>query len=142
MGQFNNPYLQGQGQMQGSPYGFVNAQNNPLNLPRYEILKVNGKNGAEALQMGPNSSVLLLDETNPIVWLAQTDSAGYKTLTPYSISLYEPEPPVDVKALEQRITTLETLLERMVNNESNSSGNGLTKDERNNKSAQRNAGKN
>lgn len=141
MGQFN-PYLQGQGQMQGSPYGFAGGPNSPMGLPRYEILRVNGKNGAEALQMAPNSSVLLLDETNPIVWLAQTDGAGYKTLTPYSITRYEPEPPVDINALEHRIATLENMIERMMNNESNSSGNGLTKDERNNKPAQRNNGKN
>lgn len=142
MGQFNNPYLQGQGQMQGSPYGFAGGLNNPMGLPRYEILKVNGKNGAEALQMAPNSSVLLLDESNPIIWLAQTDGAGYKSLTPYSISPYEPEPPVDVKSLEQRIATLEAALERMMNHESNSSGNEFTKDERSNKPAQRNNGKN
>lgn len=137
MGQFNNPYLQGQGQMQGSPYGFVNAQNNPLNLPRYEILKVNGKNGAEALQMGPNSSVLLLDETNPIVWLAQTDSAGYKTSTPYKIIPFEPEKPVDVKSLEERIANLERMVLEYESNVATADGRNTTAN-RQNESSKRN----
>ena len=82
---------------------------------RQEIIKVNGRNGAEAFQMMPNSSVLLLDETAPIVWLAQTDGAGYKNLSPYSITPYEPEKPIDVKSLEERLTKLE----RMIADESN-----------------------
>lgn len=84
--------------------------------PRTEIIHVNGENGARALQMMPNSQALLLDDTAPLVWLAQTDGAGYKTVTPYTIAPYEPEKPVDVKSLEERITKLE----EMMRNESNS----------------------
>ena len=82
----------------------------PSQAPRQELVKVNGKPGAEAYQMAPNSSALLLDETAPIVWLAQTDGAGYKTLSPYSISPYQPEPPVDVKSLLQRVEKLEAMI--------------------------------
>ena len=82
----------------------------PSQAPRQELVKVNGRPGAEAYQMAPNSSALLLDETAPIVWLAQTDGAGYKTLSPYSISPYQPEPPVDVKSLLQRVEKLEAMI--------------------------------
>ena len=41
------------------------------------IVRVSGRPGAEAYQMAPNSEVLLLDETAPIVWLKTTDGAGY-----------------------------------------------------------------
>lgn len=54
-----------------------NGYNN-YRLPTYEVIKVNGRGGANAFQMGPNSSILLLDETDNIVWLAQTDGAGYQ----------------------------------------------------------------
>ena len=81
---------------------------------RYEIIRVNGENGAQAFQMAPNSSALLLDETAPIVWFVQTDGAGYKTAKPFSIAPYQPQPPVDVHALEARINRLEALI-----NESN-----------------------
>ena len=102
-------------------YGYGNyPQQNPyqqrLNmmemgqLPRYEIIRVNGENGARALQMAPNSNVLLLDETADLVWLAQTDGAGYKTVTPYTISPYQPTPQVSVSDLEARIARLEERL--------------------------------
>ena len=61
-----------------------NGYNN-YRLPTYEVIKVNGRGGANAFQMGPNSSILLLDETDNVVWLAQTDGAGYKTVTPFSL---------------------------------------------------------
>ena len=77
------------------------------NLPRYSIIQVNGQNGADAFQMAPNSKVLLLDENNPIVWFVQTDGAGYKTVTPYSITPFQPEQPVDLHSLEQRLSALE-----------------------------------
>lgn len=77
---------------------------------RYEIIKVNGENGARAFNLTPNSSILLLDETQPIVWLAQADGAGYKTVTPYTITPFQAEPPVDTKSLEQRVARLEELL--------------------------------
>ena len=75
--------------------------------PRQEIIRVNGENGARAFQMAPNSNAILLDETAPLVWLVQTDGAGYKTVTPYTITPYQAEPPVDVRALDERIRRLE-----------------------------------
>lgn len=78
--------------------------------PRMEIITVNGENGARAFQMPPNSRTLLLDENAPIVWLAQTDGAGYKTVTPYTITPYQPEESVDTKSLEARIKRLEDMI--------------------------------
>ena len=73
-----------------------------------EIIHVNGENGAQAFNMMPNSQALLLDDTAPLIWLAQTDGAGYKTLTPYEIKPYEKKEPL--KSLEERIERLERLL--------------------------------
>lgn len=77
---------------------------------RQEIVKVNGENGARAYQLAPNCSALLLDESNPIVWLVQTDGAGYKTVSPYSITPYQPAPPVDLNAIEARLKKVEEKL--------------------------------
>lgn len=73
--QYQNPYLNS------------NYYQSPFSPPlqKYEIVHVNGKNGADAFQMAPNSNNLLLDDTAPIVWLVQTDGAGYKSLTPFDI---------------------------------------------------------
>lgn len=86
---------------------------------KHDVIKVSGRNGAEAFQMLPNSSVLLLDETAPIVWLKTTDGAGYPTISPYKIEPFQPEPEVNVKSLEERIARLE---EMIANGKSNNSG--------------------
>jgi hypothetical protein len=73
-----------------------------------EVTKVNGRNGADAYQLAANSSALLLDTSAPIVWLVQTDGAGYKTLIAYDITPHEEEVPKDnFKVLEERISKLE-----------------------------------
>ncbi len=71
-----------------------------------QIVRVNGEAGARSYQMMPNSSALLLDENQPVVWLAQTDGAGYKTVTPYTISAYQ-APETD---LEKRVKRLEAMI--------------------------------
>lgn len=78
--------------------------------PYQQIVRVNGENGAKMYQMMPNCSALLLDETSPIVWLAQTDGAGYKTVTPYKIEPFTPEPAPDLKSIMDRLTRLETII--------------------------------
>lgn len=77
---------------------------------RMEIIRVNGEGGARAYQMPPSSNALLLDEANPLVWLVQTDGAGYKTVTPYTITPYQAAPAPDLGSLEQRISRLEGML--------------------------------
>ena len=80
-----------------------------------QIVRVNGENGARAYQLPPNSSALLLDETAPLVWLVQSDGGGYRSATPYKIEKYEPEPQPDMKAIMDRLLSLEEKI-----NESNS----------------------
>ena len=80
---------------------------------RYEIIKVNGQNGAAAFQMAPNSQVLLLDETAPVVWLKTTDGAGYPTLTPYDITPAQTQEQKEAgrfDAIEKRLTELEAMI--------------------------------
>ena len=87
---------------------------NPYLNPSIQIVQVSGENGARAYQMPPNSSTLLLDNTDSIVWLVQTDGAGYKTVTPYTITPYIPEPPIDIKSLEERIASLEVAVKEAI----------------------------
>ena len=64
----------------------------------------------------PNSEVLLLDTTNPIVWLKQTDSAGYGTVTGFNVVPLKDnaeESQQDYSALEQRIAYIEQILDDM-----------------------------
>lgn len=77
---------------------------------RTEVIKVNGRQGAEAFQMAPNSDVLLLDTTAPLIWLKKTDGAGYATLEPYSITPYQQEPQINVGDILTRVERLEKII--------------------------------
>lgn len=109
--------------MYNTPQFYPQPFNNPMGQPqpqtvarRTEIIHVNGENGARALQMMPNSQALLLDDTAPIVWLAQTDGAGYKTVTPYTIAPYQPEPEISMKDLDSRLRKLEEVMNNAKSN--------------------------
>lgn len=92
------------------PYPVAPEPPHGARLPRCEILRVSGRRGAEALALAPASSALALDETAPLVWCIQTDSAGVKTLTPYSIALYTEPVPVSMDELSARLQRLEEML--------------------------------
>lgn len=95
-------------------YNYYNPYQ-PFNYgQRQEIIHVNGRQGADAYQLAPNSSALLLDENEPLVWLVTTDGAGYKSVSPYSIAPYEPKAAPNLETLEERIKRIEERL----NNES------------------------
>ena len=55
-------------------------------LARTEVIRVHGEEGAKAYNLAPNSSIILMDETEPVVWLKTTDGAGYPTVTGYDIT--------------------------------------------------------
>lgn len=88
---------------------------NPYTLPQptMQVVKVNGRNGAEAYQMGANSSALLLDESGTLVWAVTTDGAGYKTISAYDITPHKEAPAPDYGSLESRISRLEGILNEL-----------------------------
>lgn len=102
--------------MYQNPYAYANPYPT-FNNHQQQIIRVHGRNGADTYQMMPNSSVLLLDETAPLVYLAQTDGAGYKTVTVYDIQAHKETPMPNMQDLEHRISRLE----EMITNESNNS---------------------
>ena len=84
MNNFQNPFL--------NPYGFQpQYQTMPQSMPVQQVVRVSGENGARSYQMGANSSVLLLDETEPIVWLKTTDGASYAIIINLSIPTPNPD---------------------------------------------------
>lgn len=89
------------------PYGAPQGQQM---RPQQQVLHVSGKEGLKALKLAPDSSALVLDDTAPLVWLCQTDSAGYMTQAAYSIAPYVEPEPVDLDALNARLERLEVLL--------------------------------
>lgn len=97
-------------------YNNFYPMNNYQQPNRYEVIHVNGENGARALAMLPNSNALLLDDTAPIVWLAMTDGAGYKTVTAYDIAPHHPKQEVNIDDVIRRLEVLEAKLNDESNN--------------------------
>ena len=95
--------------------GANNNNNNNWNrrsymAPYYEIIRVNGEAGAKSFQMAPNSTQFLLDaSTQNLIWVVQTDGAGYLTATPWDVFPHQVQQPVDVNSLEQRVRNLEDM---------------------------------
>lgn len=94
-----------------------------------QIIKVNGLNGAQAYNLMPNSSALLLDETAPRLFLKTTDGAGYPTIASYKLEPYVEEKQPDIGELVARIKRLEETINGKSNitttkrKQSNESGN-------------------
>lgn len=100
---YQNPFFQGTPPMQPQ-----------------QVVQVNGKASVDQLKLAPNSSLLAMDTTAPIVWLCKTDTIGAIQAIPYDISPHVEKPPVDVNALEERLIAIETMLAGMEKkNESN-----------------------
>lgn len=98
---YYNPYLNNNTAMPQNNYSF-------LQQPQ-KIVQVNGYNGAEAYKMAPNSSIILMDINEPIIWLKITDGAGYPTITGYTISPLENK----TNDIEQRVQALEDKISKI-----------------------------
>lgn len=124
---YNPPFFNPYGNFSPNINNYIpNQQNTPQSAfqPSIQgnVLKVSGINGVNALNLAPNTSVLALDETAPILWFVSTDSAGYKTPTPYDITPHK-EAEEAKTDLEQRVKRLEDI----INEQSNIKQNGNAK---------------
>lgn len=99
------------------PYGSGINYMQPLQIQAPSIApqpqhidRVHGEAGVDQYQMAPNSDVLLLDETAPMIWFVQTDAAGYKIKHPYDIIPHEKKEEPSVSSIEEKYNALEERL--------------------------------
>ena len=78
-----------------------------------QVIQVNGKASVDTIQLAPNSSVLVMDTSAPIVWLCVSDGVGKVTSTPYDIVVHKEEPPIDISNVEHRLSKLEQIIAGM-----------------------------
>ena len=113
-----NPY-------QNNPYGYIQPNAFQQNvLPQQQIIQVNGKASVDTIQLAPNSSVLVMDTSAPIVWMCVSDGVGKVSATPYDIVIHKEEPPIDMRNVEDRISNMEKAIAEMedrINAKSNAS---------------------
>ena len=98
-----------------NPYQMYNPymqQTHPT-LPQQQIIQVNGKASVDTIQLAPNSSLLAMDTSAPIVWMCVSDGVGKVTSTPYDISVHQEKPAVDMNSVEQRLTNIEKTIAEM-----------------------------
>lgn len=91
---YNNPVSTG--------YGFGYSQ-----PTKQEITEVYGVQGAQAYQMAPNSSVIMLDANNPVAYIKKTDGAGSASIMAYKLVPYESD---NTSELEKRVRKLEDII--------------------------------
>lgn len=101
-----NPYV--------NPFGYVPPMNQNV-LPQQQITQVNGKASVDTIQLAPNSSILVMDTSAPIVWMCVSDGIGKVTATPYDIVLHKDEPKPDISSIEKRLSAIENTLAEMEN---------------------------
>lgn len=101
---FNNPYFTYPQQN----FSYQQPQQNFL--PKQEVIQVNGKSSVDSIQLAPNSSVLVMDTSAPLVWLCVSDGVGKVTATPYTISEYKEQPPINYEDIEARLNRIEEKL--------------------------------
>jgi len=79
-------------------------------MQRITVDRVNGRQGAEMYGMAPDSSALILDTNNPIIWFIQTDSAGFKSITQLDFVIHKDEPAQDIKNFDSRMNEFDERL--------------------------------
>ena len=101
---YNNPYFQQQTMRQNV-------------LPPQQIPQANGKASIDMLVMSPNSSILIADSTEPIVWKCVSDSLGNVTAQAFDISPHKTEEEVkqdSIQEMNNRLKKLEADYESII----------------------------
>jgi len=107
-------------------YNQFMQQNNPFMqqtqniLPPQQIMTANGFESVRTLKMSPNSSVLVADDTRPILYKCTSDSIGTVTVQQFDISPHVEPQPVDqtqvtalMAELAAGVQTMTTALEEL-----------------------------
>ena len=94
-------------------------------LPAQQVVTASGKESIDKLQMAPNSSVLVMDTTAPMVWLCVSDGLGNVTSEPWDISPHKEKPKEN--EFEKRLAAIEEKLQEVINGKSNDVGLNVSK---------------
>lgn len=93
---WQNPYL--------NPWGMSTT---PVPMgPQRQVLRANGRESAKEIRLGPGESALVLDATEPILYLCTADSMGAVSVTEYTLTERKSEP--------DRLTRLEQMVGEIV----------------------------
>lgn len=97
---------------QQNPFAQYFMQSLGIQRQPTKVMQVKGKEGANLIDMAPDSELLVMDETDPIIWYIKTDSVGQKDITGLDISIHEDEEKKTMESLEERIARLERMMKK------------------------------
>ena len=114
-----------------NPYGMMQMPNpyqppRPA-LPQQQIITVAGPDSLAQIQMAPNSSILVMDQTAPIVYLVQSDGVGKVSWTAYDIAQHKDKAQVQQESMDARLAAVEAAIKRLEGraNESDAHGDAV-----------------
>ena len=97
-----------------NPYGFPMAYQPPRPaLPQQQVITVAGADSLAQIQLAPNSSILVMDQAAPVVYLCQSDGVGKVTTTAYDIAPHKDAAAVQRESMDARLTVLEAAVARL-----------------------------
>ena len=82
-------------------------------LPPQQILQANGKASIDAIRMAPNSSVLIADTTEPIVWKCVSDGLGNVKAEAFDIIHHKTEAEVEKETTNNLLNDISERLKRL-----------------------------
>ena len=85
-------------------------------LPPQQILQANGKASIDMIRMSPNSSVLIADTTEPIVWKCVSDGLGNVTAEAFDITHHKSEEEVEKELTANLLNEISERLKRLETN--------------------------
>lgn len=104
-----------------NPYGFPLAYQPPRpSLAQQQVVTVAGAESLAQIQLAPNSSILVMDQSAPIVYLCQSDGVGKVTSTAYDIAPHKDKAQAERESMDARLAAVEAAVKRLegVKNES------------------------
>lgn len=88
--------------------------NNYSFVPTQSLVKVTGIEGAKAYQMSPNSTAALFDDKENIMYIKQTDGAGFPTIKTFSFTELEVnDKPVEISEIRTELDALRTDIDKL-----------------------------
>lgn len=82
-------------------------------LPQQQVIQVSGTESLAQIQMAPNSSMLVMHQTKPIVYLGATDGAGKATWSAYDYTPHKDEAKAQQESMDARLSALEAAVARL-----------------------------
>ena len=95
------------------PMPWPSYQSPRPSLPQQQVVTVAGAESLAQIQLAPNSSMLVMDQGAPVVYLVQSDGVGKVTATAYDISPHKDKAQVQQESMDARLSALEQAVKRL-----------------------------